>query len=76
MISTIIIPKFQRGMTTQRDKKPHQSWEKKGLKILHFWTPWAIWQRYSQTALASYTKFGIQVIKGQTHLHAKFWVPA
>ena len=49
--------------------------EKKGPKILHFWTPWAIWWRYGQTALASYTKFGVQVLKGQPHLHTKFWVP-
>ena len=43
MMCTNLIPKFQKGMITQRDKKPLQSWEKKGPKIWHFWTPWAIW---------------------------------
>ena len=67
--------KVSEGYDNPKRQKNISKLGKKGPKILHFWTPWAIWWRYGQTALASYTKFGVQVLKGQPHLHTKFWVP-
>ena len=63
------------GYNNPKSQKKPSKLAKKGLKILHFWTPWAIWRRYAQTIWDSFTKFGIQVLKVQALLHAKFWIP-
>ena len=39
MMCTNLIPKFQKGTITQRDKKPLQSWEKKVPKFGIFGHP-------------------------------------
>ena len=39
MMCTNLIPKFQKGTITQRDKKTFQSWEKKGPKFCIFGHP-------------------------------------
>ena len=63
------------GCYNPKSQKNLSKLAKKGLKILHFWTPWAIWCRYAQMTWDSFTKFGIQVCKVQTLLPAKFWIP-
>ena len=73
MKCTNLIPKFQEGTITQKARKTF--FGKKGLKILHFWTSWAIWCWYAQKTRDSVTKFGIQVLNVQALLHAKFWIP-
>ena len=63
------------GYYNPKSQKNLSKLAKKGFKILHFWTPWAFWCRYAQTTWDSFTKFGIQVLKVQALLHAKFWIP-
>ena len=67
--------KVSGGYNNPKSLKNLSKLAKKGLKILRFWTPWPLWRRYGQTTWDSFTKFGIQVLKVQGLLHAKFWIP-
>ena len=69
---TNLFPNFQRGTSTQKDKKSFQSLEKKDPKILHFWTSWDIWLCYGQTLQAICLKFCMQVPICKGHIWAKF----
>ena len=69
---TNLFPNFQRGTSTQKDKKSFQSLEKKDPKILHFWTSWDILLCYGQTLQAICLKFCMQVPICKGHIWAKF----
>ena len=69
---TNLFPNFQRGTSTQKDKKSFQCLKKKDPKILHFWISWNIWLCYGQTLQAICLKFCMQVPLCKGHIWAKF----
>ena len=68
--------KVSGGYNNPKSLKNLSKLAKKGLKILYFWTTWAIWCWYAQTTSVSFTKLSIQVLKVKAFLQAEFWIPA